>query len=347
MEKCSPRKKAYLFMGGLIGLVLAVGGCFLLDYLDTTVRTREDVEQLLGLPVLGYVPTLAAEARGRQSNGQTNRGRDFLAIEEPHSILAESFRSIRTALSLSGNGQRGTVLIAVTSPSPQEGKSIVSINLALALARAGKKVLLVDADMRKPRLHKTFEINPHPGLSNLLAGQRDVRLDLAVRATDVANLSLLPSGPIPPNPAELLDSPMLGQLLGSLPPELDYVIFDTPPAGNVTDAVILSARVHRTILVVRSFRTQKNVLNRTAQMLQLAHGAAKSVILNNADVPRGAYGYYDSYYYYQSRYYYYGEGKEKKRRRKEKKSRTKHVAESATKPEEVRVSAAEKVGAET
>ncbi|NIA06553.1 MAG: polysaccharide biosynthesis tyrosine autokinase [Actinobacteria bacterium] len=345
----SPRKRAYIFMGGFIGLILAVGTCFLLDYLDTTIRTREDVEQLLGLPVLGYVPSLESETRGSRVVGQTNRRRDFLAVDEPHSILAESFRSIRTALSLSGNGQRGTTLIAVTSASPKEGKSIVSINLALALARSGKKVLVVDADMRKPRLHKSFQTNPHPGLSNLLAGQRDVPLALAIRATDVANLSLLPSGPIPPNPAELLDSPMFGQLIGSLPADLDYVIFDTPPAGNVTDAVIVAAHMHRTILVVRSFQTQKNVLSRVAQMLQMAQGPSRSVILNNADVPRGAYGYYDNYYYYQSRYYYYGEGNERRRKRKKKTRTGKHhsgpSAKSASKEESV-VSAAEPVGSQ-
>ena len=343
---CSPRKRAHIFMGGLIGLVLAIGTCFLLDYLDTTIRTREDVEQLLGWSVLGYVPSLDTEIRGSRTKGHTNRSLDLLAIDEPHSILAESFRSIRTALSLSGNGQRGTTLIAVTSASPREGKSIVSINLAMALARSGKKVLLIDADMRKPRLHKTFQINPHPGLSNLLAGQREVPLSLAIRATDIANLSFLPSGPIPPNPAELLDSPMFGQLVGSLPADLDYVIFDTPPAGNVTDAVILATRVHRTILVVRSFQTQKNVLSRTAQMLQMAHGAAGSVILNNADVPRGAYGYYDSYYYYQSRYYYYGEGDQRRRKRKKSKTSKRHSA-PAQESAESTVSTQEPVAAET
>ena len=343
--KHSPRTTVHIAAGVFIGLVLAIGTCFLLDSLDTTVKTKEDVEQLFALPVLGYVPSLDDVGRGEKKNGQTNRTRDFAAMEEPHSILAESFRSIRTSLSLSGNGQDGTKLIAVTSSSPSEGKSIVSINLALALARAGKKVLLVDADMRKPRLHKSFAVNPHPGLSNLLAGQRDVPLKLAIRATDIANLSLLPSGPIPPNPAELLDSPLLGQLLGSLPAEFDYVIFDTPPAGNVTDAVILATRVHRTILVVRSFKAQKNVLGRTAQMLQLAQRKPSSVILNNADVPRGSYGYYDSYGHYQSRYYYYGQDDDKKRRRK-KKRRKDHQVIPAPNAEKSTICALEEVGAE-
>ena len=326
IKASSPQKKAYLFMGAFIGLILAVGSCFLLDYLDTTVKTREDVEQLLGLPVLGYVPALDGVGKAEQDFGQTNRARDFMAIDEPHSILAESFRSIRTSLSLSSSGNEGTTLMAVTSASPKAGKSIVSINLALALARAGKKVLLVDADMRKPRHHKTFEINPNPGLSNLLAGHKDVPLELAIRATDVANLSLLPSGPIPPNPAELLDSPMFAELLNSFPDELDYVIFDTPPVANVTDAVILSARMHRVIMVVRSFRTQKNMLRRTAQTLQMAHGAAKAVILNNADLPRGTYAYYDNYYYQQYQYYY-DEGQDKRRRKKKvKRSRSTSVA---------------------
>ena len=316
-ETYSPQKRAYAFMGGLIGLLLAVGTCFLLDYLDTTVKSREDVEDLLGLPVLGYVPILESKLRQKEMSGQTDRSLDFQAMEEPHSALAESFRSIRTSLSLSGNGQEGTQLLAVTSPSPKEGKSLVSINLALALARAGKKVLLVDADMRKPRLHKTFQLNPQPGLSNLLAGQDAGPVEMVIRPTTIANLSLIPSGPIPPNPAELLDSPMFDRLLASLPPELDYVIFDTPPAANVTDAVIINSRMHRGILVVRAFQTNKHLLQRTTQMLQLANRSRTAIILNNADVPRGAYKYYDNYSYQQYRYYYYSD--ETKAQRKSRK----------------------------
>ncbi len=318
VKRHSPRKMVYAFAGLFIGLVLAVGACFLLDYLDTTVKTREDVEQLLGLPVLGYMPALEGGTRQGKELEQTDRSRDFMALDEPHSAVAESFRSIRTSLSLSGNGQEGTKLIAVTSASPKEGKSIVTINLALALARAGKKVLLMDADMRKPRQHKAFQMNPQPGLSNLLAGHSDVPLALAIRPTQIANLSLLPSGPIPPNPAELLGSPLFGELLSSLPADLDYVILDTPPAANVTDAVIISERVHRTILVVRCFRVEKHLLRRTAELLQMVQGSAESVIINNVDMPRGVYGYYDSYYYQQYRYYYYGDGESRRRKKKQK-----------------------------
>lgn len=307
VKKAKPKRLQAIALAFILGPMLGIGLAFFLQYLDTTVKTRDDVEQATGLPVLGYVPALRDELNG--DTAATERSSyDMLAVERPRSALAEAFRSLRTGLSFSMDTQ-GVRSILVTSPSPLEGKSLVSINLALTFAQAGKRVLLVDSDLRKPRIHKTFGLSPTMGLSNLLTSEDAKRLGDVVLETEIDNLYVLPSGPRPPNPAELLATERMGGLLNEMEEMFDRVIFDSPPVVNVTDATILMHFVGGGLLVVRGFTTQRELAQRASELLQGTQGRMLGVILNNADTPKGAYGY-DGYYYYSSQYYYYGDSEQ-------------------------------------
>jgi capsular exopolysaccharide synthesis family protein len=317
VKKAKPKRLQAIALALILGPMLGIGLAFFLQYLDTTIKTRDDAEQAMGLPVLGYVPALREEMNGGTVSAE-RASYDLLAFERPRSALAEAFRSLRTALSFSMATQ-GVRSILVTSPSPLEGKSLVSINLALTFAQAGKRVLLVDSDLRKPRIHKTFGLSPTVGLSNLLASGEAMRLGEVVQRTDVENLYVLPSGPRPPNPAELLATERTRGLLKEMEQTFDRVIFDTPPVVNVTDATILMHFVGGGLVVIRGFTTQRELAQRASELLQGTQGRMLGGILNNADTPRGAYGY-DGYYYYSSQYYYYADSEEGSTKRSKKRS---------------------------
>ncbi len=317
VKKAKPKRLQAIGLAFILGPMLGIGLAFFLQYLDTTVKTRDDAEQSMGLPVLGYVPALREELNGDAVSTERS-GYDMLALERPRSALAEAFRSLRTALSFS-MGTQGVRSILVTSPSPLEGKSLVSINLALTFAQAGKRVLLVDSDLRKPRIHKTFGLSPTVGLSNLLTSEDALRLGEVVQKTEIENLYVLTSGPRPPNPAELLATERMRGLLNEMEDMFDRVIFDTPPVVNVTDATILMHFVGGGLVVVRGFTTQRELAQRASELLQGTQGRMLGVILNNADTPKGAYGY-EGYYYYSSQYYYYGDSEEDLKKRGKRRS---------------------------
>ena len=316
-----PRKKLAVGLAVVVGLLLGAGLCFFVDYLDTTIKTKEDVEEILGVPTIGYVPSLRKSDLDK-TDGNGQRAVELAALEKPRSAVAEAFRSIRTALAFSATDGALKRLL-VTSSSPKEGKTMVSMNVAMALAQAGKRVLLVGADMRKPRLHKVFQVPGRPGLSNLLAGEGVSNARDAIRPVPgIENLSLLPSGPTPPSPADLLGSERMEELLDELSQEFDVLVLDTPPALNVTDAVVLCQYVPGVILVIRSFTTQRKLAQRATELLARAQGKMVGVILNNVDVHRAGYYPYSSYYYYQNYYYHYGdETSEKPRKRRRHRAR--------------------------
>ena len=321
VKKAKPKRLQAIALAFILGPMLGIGLTFFLQYLDTTIKTQDDAEQSMGLPVLGYVPALREELNGETVSSE-RASYDMLALDRPRSALAEAFRSLRTALSFS-TGTQDVRSMLVTSPSPLEGKSLVSINLAITFAQAGKRVLLVDSDLRKPRIHKTFGLSPTIGLSNLLTSGGGVQLAEVVQETEVENLYVLPSGPRPPNPAELLATERMRGLLEEMEQVFDRVILDTPPVVNVTDATILMHFVGGGLVVIRGFTTQRDLAQRAAELLQGTQGNMLGVILNNADTPKGAYGY-DGYYYYSSQYYYYGDSEEdgRKRRKQRRDQRT-------------------------
>ena len=303
-----PSRSRMLLLGILAGGMLAVGFCFFLDYMDTTIKGETDVHHYLGAAVIGGVPSAEKEADAEVFD-------DLFALRKPRSHFAEAFRTARTALAFSSTDMPLRSLV-VTSTMPAEGKTLTSINLAVAHAQTGKRTLLVDTDMRKPRLHHVFRGPDTRGLSSLLASAPGTLMPSEVIVpTAVENLFFLPTGPIPPNPVEMLDSARFHQLIGELQKQYDLLIFDSPPALNLVDSVVIGKRVDGLVLVVRSFVTNKFAAQQVAKQVAATKVKLLGVVLNNVDMPAGTY-YYSSYYYNRYGSYYAEEGgaADKKRR---------------------------------
>ena len=292
-------------LGALAAIVLALGLAFLLETLDSTVKTQDDIEKTIGLAFLGLIPTIDPETTSddpksrSQLNGALARipSKDLYVLSHPKSSVAECCRAIRTNLLFMRPDNPPRSLL-ITSAGPQEGKTTSAITLAIIMAQSGLRVLLVDTDMRRPRLHKAFGIPSTPdGLSKLIVGGCEIA-DV-VRETGVPNLFLVPCGATPPNPAELLHADRFKSLVAELSRTYDRVIFDSPPVGAVTDASILSRLTSGTVLVAKGGRTSKEALLRAARLLSDGRINLLGCILNDLDLSkRGSYGYY----YYYSRY---------------------------------------------
>lgn len=302
VKPVKPRKRQALALACLLGTALGGAACYFIAYLDTTVKDKDEIAGILGAPVLGYIPALA----GKLVSEQYRRGKkpiELYTVTNDRSPLAEAFRSVRTALNFAGAG-KGLRRIQVTSSVPSEGKTLTSINLAISLARADKNVLLIDADMRKPRIHKVFGLNPDPGLSDLLAAGDLKDAQRAIHpAAGIPRLRVLCAGVIPPNPAELLGSEAMTKLLDGFGRYFDAIVIDTPPVVNVTDSLVLSRLVDGTVMVVRAFVTQRKLIELAKE--QMAHADVKLIgfVLNNASVPTRGYSYHSYDYYKQSGYY--------------------------------------------
>ncbi len=219
--------------------------------------------------------------------------RKLLVLEDPKSPLAEAFRNVRTNIQFA-NVESNIKTILVTSAEPAEGKSTVLANLAVAMAQAGQKVLVVDCDLRKPEQHSFFKINSRPGLTDLMLNGTGE--DKAINATFMDNLSVIPSGTIPPNPSELLDSARFKALLDGFRENYDRVLLDSPPGGVVTDAVLLSGKVDGVILVVYAERTKADYVKQLQSQLGKAGANILGVVLNQLSKKNGRYRYYDNYY---------------------------------------------------
>jgi capsular exopolysaccharide synthesis family protein len=272
----------------LAGITIAFGLAFGIEYLDDTVKTPEDISRRLGLPLLGLVPAV--------------RGDHVPILSEtvPHDF-GEAFRSLRTSLVFT-SGSEHTRVIAVTSSQPLEGKTTTAANLALALALGGSRVLLIDADMRRPGLHKTMGLENQTGLSHLLAGQARVRD--AIQRTAEPNLIAISAGRTPPNPSELLGSERMNNFLANLQHgPFDWVIIDTPPVLAVTDAVILAPRVSGVVFVIGSEMTRRVHADRALQSIRQSRPHSIAAVLNRVDFDRNKY-YYSRYYGYQYKSYY-------------------------------------------
>jgi capsular exopolysaccharide synthesis family protein len=272
----------------LAGLVVAFGLAFGIEYLDDTVKTPEDVTRRLRVPLLGLVPAI----RGDRV--------PILTDTVPHDF-GEAFRSLRTSLVFT-SGSEHTRIVAVTSSQPLEGKTTTAANLALALALGGSRVLLIDADMRRPGLHKTLGMENGTGLSDLLVGQARVRD--AVQRTGEPNLLVITAGRTPPNPSELLASERMVSFLVNLQSgPFDWVIIDTPPVLAVTDAVVLAPKVSGVVFVIGSEMTRRVHSERALETLRSSRPRALTGVLNRVDFDRNKY-YYSRYYGYQYKSYY-------------------------------------------
>jgi capsular exopolysaccharide synthesis family protein len=284
----SPNPRRDWMTAILAGLTIAFGLAFGIEYLDDSVKTPEDVTRRLKLPLLGLVPAV--------------RGDRVPVLTEtvPHDF-GEAFRSLRTSLVFTSGGE-STRIIAVTSSQPLEGKTTTACNLAMALALGGSRVLLVDADMRRPGLHKTMGLPNEVGLSHLLVGQSRVR-DVVQRTTE-PNLFVITAGRTPPNPSELLSSERMTHLIANLEKgPFDWVLIDTPPVLAVTDAVIIAQKVKGVVFVIGSEMTRRVHAERALETLQSGTVRGVGAVLNRVDFERNKY-YYSRYYGYQYKNYY-------------------------------------------
>ncbi len=286
----------------VLGVISGVSLAFLLENMDNTVRTPEQAQAVSGLPSLGMIPLGSKSA----SHGATGKRLALTGSKEvvetvtqvrPQSQMAESYRALRTSLLLSNLGAPPKVIM-VTSARPQEGKTTTSINAAIVLAQKGVRVLLMDADLRRPSVHKTLGMGPRSGLSNVLTGSATVQQTITTSPI-LPNLFIMPSGTPPPNPAELLASSNMRDLIAELRQQFDHIVIDTPPTLSVTDAVVLSLRADATILVIRSGQTTKQALRRARDILMQVNAHVAGVLLNAVDLTSPDYYYY---YEYQGKY---------------------------------------------
>ena len=293
--KVSPDSWRNMKMAAVIGLMLGLGLAFLFEYLDNTIKSPEEVEQYLKIPLLGVV--LAHTVKGRRAN-DIDRKKELITLEEPRSSVSESYRGIRTRILFSiADSQPKSILMA--SATEQEGKTLTSANLAVIMAKTGSRVLLMDCDMRKPRLNKLFGVNREKGVSNVLVG--DCSIADGVQQTEIANLHLIPCGHIPPNPSELLGSKAMRELLVTLSNDYDRIVIDSSPVSAVTDAVVLSKVVDGVVLIVQANSTEREVVRRSIDQLVAVNAQMLGVILNRFDVDLNKY--YNKYSYF---YGYYG-----------------------------------------
>ncbi|HEX2081151.1 MAG TPA: polysaccharide biosynthesis tyrosine autokinase [Longimicrobium sp.] len=301
-----------MMMGLLAGLMLGGGAAVLREQMNTSLRRREDVERFLGLTSLAVIPriTSAAKAGHGRANGKGPTGPAvapmLVAAAHTRSTGAEAYRTLRTNLLFSQTVQKLRT-IGVTSAGPAEGKSTTSANLAATFAQQGLRVLLVDCDLRRPRLHEIFEAPREPGFTQYLLGQGTLR-ELA-RPTAVPNLFLLTAGTLPPNPAELLGSPRAREVLRLLEDQFDLVLFDTPPVLLASDAAILGSQLDGMLLVLRAAATSRTAAQQALRQLQTVGTSVLGAVLNDPEARLPAYeGYYGKYGYgYGYGHAYYGD----------------------------------------
>lgn len=279
----TPRKALNLMLGLLGGGLLAFGLAFFFEYIDSRIKTPEELKMHLGLPSLGMIPALDAKSW---------KGKEPLLNNGVPPNFAESFRSLRTNV-LFSSAEEGSRTLVITSTGPGEGKTTVAANLAIGFAQAGQRVLLVDADMRRPRVHEVFGQEQEPGLSNLMVG--NAKASACVRKSGIPGLWTLAAGRIPPNPAELLGSPRFKGFLASLKDHFDWVLVDSPPVMAVTDAAIAANAASGVIFVVGAEMTSRHAAKQAVDQLEQGRARFVGAVLNRVEIERNAY-YYSQYY---------------------------------------------------
>jgi polysaccharide biosynthesis transport protein len=279
-----PRKVANIALSLFLGLLLGSCLAFLLESLDDRVTTPDEVDRLLGLPVLGYIPAIAGERR-------------LLHALPSHSAVAESYRTLRSGISFSSVDAPLTTL-ALSSARPGEGKSTTAVNLALAMAMDGRSLILVDTDLRRPSIHRVLGLRSAPGVTDVLTGQ--CPLEDAFQSVRGHEVLVLTSGPIPPNPAEMLNTAGMENLIRQLREKADIVIFDTPPCLGITDAQVLGAKLDGVVLVAEMGEARKAEMRRARELLDQAHIRVLGVVFNKISEQSADYSY--RYAYYRSPY---------------------------------------------
>lgn len=325
-----PNKSLNIALSLVVGVIL--GGVLALfnEYLDNSVKTPEEVEQLVGLPALGVIPAVASisstSAYSRALPAATSiakpQTQELPTLSQPHSVVSEAYRALRTSILLS-TSKHPPQTILITSGQPREGKTTTALNLAITLAQRGDRVVLIDSDLRRPRVHRSFSMSNDVGLSSFLAGVVGID-DLPRAVPHIPNLFVITSGPTPPNPAELLSSePMVG-LFAELRRQFDFIVMDSPPAITVADSMILAAHADGVMLVIHGGVTTRESLRQAHKLLVGVNARMLGVVLNNVDIRSADYQYYYTYYYgdyyrHMLEGYGYGHEPEEKPKRGEKK----------------------------
>ncbi|MCZ6768517.1 MAG: polysaccharide biosynthesis tyrosine autokinase, partial [Acidobacteria bacterium] len=300
-EVYRPRKGLNLALGLMVGLMLGVGLAFLTEYLDDTLKTPDQVEELLALPSLGVIPAI-----GKPRDGTTHllpagatdaQSAAILPYTPAGSRIWEAYRSFRTSLVLSSSGQQPKTIL-VTSSFTGEGKTTTAINAGIVFAQTGARTLLIDLDMRKPMLARRFGMGRSDGMSTFLSGNSD--LSSQIRQTAVRSLFVLPGGPIPPNPAELMGSERMEEVLRLLAQYFEYIVIDSPPVLSVTDALVLSPQVDGVVMVIHGGKTPRDAVRRADAHLRDVGAKILGALINNVDMESS------DYYYYYRHYYDYG-----------------------------------------
>lgn len=301
-----PNRTRTVFIALFLSLGLGVGIALLLEYLDDTVHSTDEVERLLHLPALAVIPSAITNAKQRRllagpgglqkRNGHPSDNPELLMNVDGRSPLAESYRHLRTSVLLSTAGRAPRSLL-VTSSLPGEGKTTTAVNTAVSLAQTGASVVIIDADMRRPRLRSIFGLSDRAGLSSVLSSElSDAEVLAMVSKEEVTGLHVLTAGPIPPNPAELLGSDQMRRLIATLQANFNHVVIDSPPVSSFTDGVLISTIVDGVLLVVHGGKSSRHVVKRSRQLLQDVGAKIFGVVLNNVNLQSHDYYYYQRYY---------------------------------------------------
>jgi len=303
----SPKRTLAVGLSFLLALGCGVGLAFFIEYLDDSVSSTEDVENLLHLPSIAVIPQVQgatprrrlalARKNGTSYNG-ANANKEVLLMEmDKRSPIIEAYRHLRTSILLSTAGRPPRTLL-VTSSVPSEGKTTTAVNTAISLAQTGARVLIIDADMRRPRIHAIFNLSNSNGLSALLSREAvDSQISAAIQHDEASGLFILTSGPVPPNPAELIGSEQMVKLISMVAPNFTHVVIDSPPVAAFTDGVLIAALVDGVLLVVHGGKSSRKVVSRARQLLQDVGARIIGVVLNKVDAGRAYSDYYYSGYY--------------------------------------------------
>jgi len=287
----SPNTRRDLRLAAVIGLMLGLGLAFFVEYLDNTIKSPEEVEPYFRVPLLGVV--LGHQVKGRREE-DVNKKDELVTMKDPKSAVSESYRGIRTRILFSSTVSQPKSILIV-SAMEGEGKTISAANLAVIMARTGSRVLLLDCDMRKPRMNSIFGLEREKGVSNILVG--DCSISDAVHKTDIENLNLIPCGKIPPNPSELLGSKAMREMLATLSRSYDRIVIDSPPVTAVTDAVVLSKAVDGVVVVLQANKTERVLAKRAIEQMQAVNAHIFGIILNRLDERMTKYYHLYSYFY--------------------------------------------------
>jgi capsular exopolysaccharide synthesis family protein len=291
-RKIAPNPLQVFPLSAILGLAAGVGLAYLAELSDKSFRTPAEIRRRLGLPVIGHIPFFDSDEAASKiaaSGAQPEVDPMVIAHYQSNSIAAEAYRGVRTALYFNSQGV-GHQVIQVTSPNVSDGKSTLAANLAVSIAQSGKRTILIDGDCRKPKVHKFFNVSQETGLASVIAGTAD--LDVAVKQSAVPNLSILPCGPRPVNPAELLTSPRFKELLDMIRSRYEFVIVDTPPLLVVTDPCVVAPRVDGVVLTIRVTKNGRPYAERAKEILASLGANVIGVVVNGfGGGAGGRYGY--------------------------------------------------------